>query len=335
MAKKIEAAKSASDVLGPDDAGRKKRERDLLRRIHPDVWPSAADVAQQAFAQLQVLLAQEKRKGSSTFEIATRTRTYKVDGLAYTGTVANLYHCTYARDGKLKTGVLKLPRSVRDNDLMVAEAKALKAIRDSGKRRAAYYPRFEESFRHRDAATRVDRRALVLRRVPGFYSLAEVRQAYPSGLDARDLAWMWRRAFAGLSLAHEMDWVHGALGPEHILIHPAEHGLMFCGWTSAVPVGETVKVLGTMRQLTAPEILNKEPVTVTADIYTLSKTMEWMLAPDAPKQFRAFVKGCTFERPGVRPTSVRQLLGELDDLLARLYGPRKFRPFAMPTRGEH
>lgn len=330
VADKIGTAATAADVLGPVDDERKKRERALDKLLHPDRWtahPPARKTAERAFARLQELLALEAKAGTPSFDITTKTRTYLVKELAFSGSVGNLYTCTYSRDGKLKEGFLKLPRSVRDNDLIKAEGDALKKIWKSGKRRNGYFPRWEESFKHRDKGTRVDRQAVVIRRLPGFVTLADVKKAYPDGLDARDLAWIWRRALAGISLLQELEIVHGSVGPEHVLIHPEAHGVMFTGFSTSVPVGERVKLLGTSRWLTAPEIISKDQVDHTTDLYMLHKTMQIMLRHDAPRQFRAFCNGVTFDRMAVRPKDARVLLGEFDELLARLYGARKFRVF--------
>jgi hypothetical protein len=50
-----------------------------------------------------------------------------------------------------------------------------------------------------------------------------------------------------------------------------------------------------------------------------------------PKPLGAFTRGCQIANPARRPQDAWQLLAELDDLLERLYGPRKFRPFAIPA----
>lgn len=319
-------AKTVSDVLGPLDAGRKKRQNDTVKFLHPDRWVAGnIHVATKAFARLQELLAEETK--SSEFEIVTKKRVYKVSGLAYQGSVSNLYHCRYARDDKMKDGLLKFPRSVRDSDLMLAEAKTLKAIWDSKDDRRAFFPRFEESFKHRDKTTKIDRTALVVRQLPGFISLAEVKRIFPDGLEVRDLAWIWRRILVAISLLSELDIVHGSIIPEHILIHSELHGVQLTGMTTSVESGQAIKVLGGKRNFFPPEVLNKKPASVATDIYTLHATMAYMLRDDAPKQFRAFIKGCMFERPKVRPHDSLMLLKELDELLERLYGLRKFREF--------
>lgn len=339
VAEKVSKATTATDVVGPDDAGRKQRIRDLAKILHPDHWnssPPARKTAENAFAHLQELLANEGKAAkvrAGTFSVATRKRTYNVDGLAFTGSVANLYHCRYERDGKMKTGLLKLPRSVRDNDLIQAEAQMLKKIWATQRRRTAYFPRIEDAFKHRDRSTRIDRQAIVTRRLDGFVSLADVRREYPQGLDPRDLAWIWRRCLAAVSLLSELDIVHGSLIPEHILIHPVEHGVQFCGMTTSVPAGQTIKVLGGgPKRLYAPEVFSKTPADTTTDLFGLHKTMEYMLHRDTPRQFFSFIRGVCFERQAVRPQDARALLGEYDELLARMYGERKFRVFP-PMRG--
>ena len=65
------------------------------------------------------------------------------------------------------------------------------------------------------------------------YSLEEVRAAYPAGIDARDMAWMWRRLLTVLGFVHEQRLVHGCVTPDHVLIEPREHKLVLIGWCGA------------------------------------------------------------------------------------------------------
>lgn len=321
-------SKIASDVLGPDDEGRKNREKNLKMLIHPDKYSDdKAKLATEAFARLEELLYEEKQVQSCAFDATTRLRTYKAFGRAYTGSVGNLYCCVYLRDGLLKDGLLKLPRAVRDNDLVAAEAKALKAVWESKNAASVFFPRYEESFKHRDKITKTDRAALVIRRLPEFISLAEIAKTFPAGLDIRDLAWIWRRCLIALTLLSELDIVHGSVVPEHILIKPDTHGVLLTGMTTSVNSGDKIKILGGDKKLFPPEVLNKESVSTATDIYTLCATMDSLMREDTPMQFRLFVKGCTFGRIKVRPQNPLMLLDEFDELLERMYGPRRFRVF--------
>ena len=54
---------------------------------------------------------------------------------------------------------------------------------------------------------------------------------------------MWRRLLVGLGWAHRAGVVHGAVLPEHVLIHPAEHGLVLVDWCYSVAPGERIPAL--------------------------------------------------------------------------------------------
>ena len=51
----------------------------------------------------------------------------------------------------------------------------------------------------------------------------------------------------------------------------------------------------------------------------------------APGPLRGFARGCLLVAPKARPDDAWDLLAELDDVLGRIYGPRRFRPFALPA----
>lgn len=52
-----------------------------------------------------------------------------------------------------------------------------------------------------------------------------------------------------------------------------------------------------------------------------------LIAAPVPRPLAAFAAGCTLASPVWRPRDAWQLLREFDDLIERLWGPRKFRPF--------
>jgi hypothetical protein len=48
-----------------------------------------------------------------------------------------------------------------------------------------------------------------------------------------------------------------------------------------------------------------------------------------PKAMKRFADGCRYDAPRMRPQDAWALLGEFDELLHKLYGPRTFRPFVI------
>jgi len=295
--------------------------RILVKVVHPDVAPAGrSPAATAAFARLGMLWSEREGR------LLTTTRgSYRVGGPVATGDIAELR----AVDGD--AALLKLPRSPGDNDLLRAEAAALTTlVADGDPKFRAYAPRLLESFTHEDAG-RVRRTANVIARQRGFVSLADVHAAYPGGLDPRDVAWMWRRLLTGLGWAHRAGLVHGAVLPEHVLVHPGEHGLVLVDWCYSVPAGATVPALvARHRAAYPPEVTARQPATAATDIFMATGLM-LRLIRQPPDALRRFARGCRYDKPRMRPQDAWHLLAEFDELLDDLYGPRRFRPFAMPA----
>jgi len=318
----VAACAPAADS-GPGAAGvaAGRAYRMLVKVVHPDVAPAGrGPAATVALARLFDLWSE--RDGRL---LTTKRATYRVGGRVATGDIAELY----AVDGA--AALLKLPRRPGDNDLLEAEAAALTTLAAEGDPTfRAYAPRLVESFTHQDAV-RARRTANIVARQRGFVSLADVHAAYPGGLDPRDVAWMWRRLLTGLGWAHRAGLVHGAVLPEHVLIHPAEHGLVLVDWCYSVPAGTPIPALvAKHRAAYPPEVPARRPATAATDIFMATGLMLRLLR-NPPEPLRRFARGCRYDKPRMRPQDAWHLLGEFDELLGDLYGPRRFRPFAMPA----
>ncbi|ONH60892.1 hypothetical protein CcI49_09960 [Frankia sp. CcI49] len=303
------------------------------------------------------------------------------DGGVIEGDVALLYpaECRETASGTTRTGFLKVPRSAADNDLMEREAAALTRLARAGDRRfAAYAPRLVESFLHTPATgggqcSAPRRRVNVLERLDGFQPLTRVHAAYPQGVDPRDAAWMWRRLLVALGYAHRAGVLHGAVVPDHVLIHPEKHGLVLVDWCySVIRDPETAPTVGRAAGSAAgsaagpgagsaadpdngpaagaadlaarvpavvprfapmypPEVAARRRPDEATDIYLATRCMTYLIGPGLPAQLRAFARGCTLPAAARRPHDAWRLLTELDDVLERLYGPRRFRPFHLPA----
>ncbi|WP_202512994.1 molecular chaperone DnaJ [Streptomyces sp. SID3343] len=332
----------------------------LARLLHPDTAPADRRTeAAAAFTRLGELWNRYQQDITGVtgrqVVITTKRRVYSVGEERASGDIATLYKVSYrAEDDGEARALLKMPRSVTDNDLMEREATALERIaREGDPEYTDYVPRLVESFRYRDAATGTERRANVIERVRGFRSLTEVQEAYPDGLDARDVAWMWRRLLVAVGYAHRAGVVHGAITPDHVLIHPHRHGLVLVDWCYSVLLDDSASGVAGARpdailrakavehvpamidrhaDLYPPEIPGKQPPETSTDVYMATACITALLASDAPKPLLRFARGCSLPAPARRPHDAWKLLGELDELLGKLYGPRRFRPFAMPTR---
>ena len=318
---RVAAARGFADLAGDDEP--RVAYRRLVRLLHPDAAPpGCASTATAAFARLSLLW--ERRHGTV---LTTRRHRFLVGARIASGDLANLF------DVDAGAALLKLPRRPCDNDLLAAEARALARLTTHGDpRHHAYLPRLIESFAHQDPATGERRTANVLARQHGFVGLDEVARAHPDGVDPRDAAWMWRRLLVALGHAHRVGVVHGAVVGEHVLIHPAEHGLVLVDWCYAVAPGDHVPALvARHREHYPPEVPARRPASPGTDIHLATSLMRRLIGGRIPPRLRRFADGCLFDAPRMRPQDAWRLLAELDDVLEELYGPRRYRPFAMPA----
>lgn len=134
---------------------------------------------------------------------------------------------------------LKLVRAAADAPMIAREADVLARLQALDTPTAAYYsqrlPRVIASGMANTARGRATNgTALVLRHPAGYWgSLADVRRNYPAGIDARHAVWIWRRLLDILGFVHGAGWTHGDIHPEHLLVHPRNHGILLIGWAAA------------------------------------------------------------------------------------------------------
>ena len=145
---------------------------------------------------------------------------------------------------------------------------------------------------------------------------------------------MWRRLLVAIGGAHRAGVIHGAVLPEHVLIHPAEHGLVLVdsarlGFRAG---GGVRAIVRRYQRWYPPEGPGGDPVGPDLDIWLATRCMAELIGGRAPARMAAFARGCLLASPDRRPQDAWRLLAELDEMLERLYGPLgKFRPFAMPA----
>lgn len=335
LALKVLAAAGPEDIFPSDDDAARAEYRRLARILHPDL---ADTDTTEAFRRLSDLYEWHRTgmEPSSVRRItmSTKTKVYILGDLAYNGDIANLYRATYDDGGDPATALMKIPRGPKDSDLLETEARALKGlIKEIDEQWLPFFPTLIETFRHQDAATKERRRVNVIKYFDGFVSLADVMKAYPQGLDPRDVAWMWRRLLVALGVTHDAGYVHGAPTPENILIHPEQHGLVLIDWCYSVREGESLKAIPEKRRNLYPEydIADKRPITGALDMYVAHQTIGALFNKATMSgQYRAFLSGVMQPKPMGRPEA-GETLKALEDLLRRLYGPRRFRPFEMPA----
>lgn len=320
---KIESATSPRDLFAGVDEP-KRRYRAWAAIVHPDVNPGDSR-ADAAFAKLSELWRRwEDGDIETVYTFETRKSRYQAVGPVLTDAACQVYQVRGADDT-----FIRVPRATRSDDLMQREASVLRKFagdHDGWTFPLAFVPEIAEAARAKDG-----RRFHVVRHATGLRTLHDLHTRLPAGVKLRDLAWMMRRVLTGLSAAHKDGVVYGAPVPSNIAIQPELHGVVLTNWTSSAAEGERVLAVDPRyKSLIAPEVLRKEAPTPASDLYTFARTFKLLAGDYATPWFSAFIRGCSLEQPRHRPQSAYQLRVELDELLERAYGPRRFRPFTWP-----
>jgi hypothetical protein len=137
--------------------------------------------------------------------------------------------------------VIKVLRALGDDDMLRREWEVLKLLGASDAQGAPHFTtRLPQLVSHgvlRDGSGQ-ERLATILRWHGGFqHTFLDVVRAYPHGTDARTATWMWRRLLEVIGWAHANGYVHGAVLPQHAIVHPRNHGVLLVGWSCATRVG--------------------------------------------------------------------------------------------------
>jgi serine/threonine protein kinase len=339
---RIESAATCEDLFGPlagaaDDQlhALSAAWRRIAREVHPDRHPARAANAQAAFVKATTLRRHaetkiragtygDRRPPPAPTVITTRRRSYAVGGAIAHGDLCDLYETTF--DGI--PAVMKVARSGADSDLVEREAETLRRLWPAGQPEEKFYrylPCLLDSFV-------IDgRRANVIPRFGEHVSLADVMDAFPDGLDFRDVVWMTKRVLVALGFVHRNGLVHGAVLPPHVLVHPIDHGARLVDWCYAAPDATKVRAMSaSFCDLVAPEIPKKQPASPATDIYMAAKCALRLLGTtDAPEPLRKFLATCTVASPARRPDDAWKLHEEFDELLMRLVGKPKYRPLEL------
>jgi hypothetical protein len=277
--------------------------------------------------------------------VQTKRHSYIVFGPAELMGAAHHYNCLI--DGQ--KGIFTVAGAPQDNDLLQAEARALRFLRQPDRPEAAGYlpmlPELVESFVYCETGG-IERRANVLTAVPGYVSLSAILEAYPSGLDPRDMAWMWRRLLDLLGYVHSRGIVHGAVLPSNVLIGTGDvHDVRLIDWQCAVGEGiganDYISCMdSSFREWYPAEVAARQPPSPATDILMSARCMIALIGGDpltgnipSPihRRIVVFLRSCLMVGIRERPQDAWKLRAEFTELIDLLWGQRQYRPLVMPS----
>lgn len=328
----IEDIKLIIDATGPHDIfGTKKSThtakiyKRLLKASHPDMFTKPEDkiLAQNAFIKLAKMWEEFNGKKKKENVITTRKHEYTITNPLGNYDGFSLYEATY--DAGHKKAVLSFPINSADNDLAENSATALRKLnKDIPDIFKLFYPQYMETFRF--TINSALRNFTACSKQENFYSLAQVKEDYPEGIPAKDIAWIFRRLLTAIGNANDIGIVHAGINLNAVLINPENHDLILQDWQYSIEESDVVSAIPLSSKDFYPQyVLDKEPSYKELDIYLAAKTMEALLDDKAPRQLKSFLKGCQLK--SLPPAA--NILGEFDELLKNMWGPRQFHVFKM------
>jgi len=248
------------------------------------------------------------------------------------------------RDGRLTERVLiKILRSSGDADLLDREQRALETLEKSRAQGAPYFARLLPQrvdhgvLRLGMHGAEGERRASVFRFRSGFvHTMDDVFSAHPSGVSAETSVWLWKRILETLGWVHQSGLVHGALLPQHLLVHARDHGVAIVGWSCASSPGDKLPATNaSLRAYYPDDVWRGEPASTRVDLCMSARVLLKALggsvdrAPSStPAPLARLLE--SHARGEARVADAWLVRDELDRVAREVFGPPRFVPFAMP-----
>jgi hypothetical protein len=275
-------------------------------------------------------------------------RRYLVEGRLARGESTDVYLAS--RIGRVtERVVLKILRALGDADLLVREWKILHALHASEAQGAPFFhtllpqPVAKGTVDDGDGIARL---AVVYRWRSGFqHTMEDIARVYAAsgrrGVDGRAAVWMWRRVLDLLGWVHHSGHVHGAVLPQHLLVHPRDHGVVLCGWSCATAIAarERLPARSAIGEAYYPESMLSAANGVASpatDVAMSARCIARVLGADSPgatllgavpDKLATLVRTVSEGKSGDDAWALRKRVGEV---AGEIYGPPRFERFDMP-----
>lgn len=236
------------------------------------------------------------------------------------GDVSDVYR---AVDDQGEKRIIKLSRpSIPDGAAMLRrEAETINTLQKSAEGTAygRYFPVVIDSATTTKPNSQT---ATVFKNRDDYFTLSEIHQKFPSGLDGRHVSWIFNRLLTVIGFSHSQGILHRGILPDNILVKPANHSVKLIDWKEA-GTGALSTISGRWRTHYPPETFKKERMSPASDIYMAAKAVMWVGGP-LPPQITAHLRACTMESMLTRPQDAWVYLEEFKHMLEDVYGPPRF-----------
>ncbi len=269
------------------------------------------------------------------FTVNTPSGSYRVTRILAQGDLAMLYRGSCesgARAGQDVT--VKIAMQREDSDLLMEEARIVRTLQSQEGAQRKHLPELIDQFMAPSGQA-----GSIFVYLDG-YDLDMVRDRYPDGLNAEHVAWILARSLSALGFAHQQGIIHGNVEPAHILVRPEDHNVFVIDWTYAVVAPEKTGqgFRAHNPDFSPPEVMARKPPLPASDLYSLGKTMIFLLGGDVrqgtvptqvDERFTRFLQFLIRDSPRQRAQDAWEVAEQLKKLRAEVFGPARFLPLEM------
>lgn len=316
--KLVKKAKTPQELFGKDPPATLK---EMMIALHPDRNLGDAHAA-DLLKQIDGLYQQLSKPKSY---VKSKKRIYELNEIFRIGDVSDV-HKASNEDSKYIVKISRVPGGDRllDNE-RTHLAKILTSSQDTHYCR--YFPTLVESFVVRSS---IQKRVNVFVQEDGFFTLDDIKKQYPGGLHGRHIAWIFKRLLTALGVCHSFNIIHSAILPQHILIHPKDHGLELVGFGQSVTTGSRITNISAAYKNWYPEeVFKKQNASVGTDIFMAAKCMEDVCNMEVHTKIKRFLSSCLLSGQSMRPDNSWKLMDEWNEMLLDLFGSPKFVELSM------
>jgi hypothetical protein len=275
--------------------------------------------------------------------IQTSERLYELQGPYVTTELYISYLAQYIKDNKEVKVTLNVAKDPEYNNFILKEARILGELAKGieSENFAPYIPPLVETFMYFQNG--VDHSVNVFPLPEGWYTLEQVRDRYPEGIDPKDMAWIFRRLLAAIGFAHLNNVIHGAVLPQNIFVLPEQHGLILSNWCFSAKITDQgdsfIQAISKKYEKWYPsDVIELKPAQPSIDLYMASEVMvhilggnveKRLMTPSVPDEIKTFISNSTSPLKRLQSQDAWELQDEFDILIEKLWGKRKFHPFTM------
>ncbi len=271
-------------------------------------------------------------------------RHWVVEKLLAQGEVADIYSGRLAR-WPTELVLIKILRDNNDAPFLQREETTLQALVHSQARGAAHFLRLVPQpvvMGTVNGSAYHGRAVSILRHESGFnHTFVDVKRAYPDGIPARSVIWIWRRLLELFSFMHRSGFAHGAVLPEHLLVQQNDHGVRLVGYGRSSRLGEPFPGMCPGCEKNYPlSDSSIHKLTTDLDVVMSARCLVDLLNGDletcelpgaVPPALAALISRVARLDPRKQavgdPLAIHQQLAEISD---QVYGAPVFNPIRMP-----